>query len=204
MEKQRKVHQLNETKSYCAMRRNKPEISTSSMADIAFLLLVFFLVATTIDIDSGLFRKLPPYEPDPDPPKFIPRNVLNVLVNSKDELMINNRLYKLEDVREIAYEFLLNPNNDSDKPTKKTKRITHLGEIEVPQGIISLQNHRGTSYNMYIQVLNELTASSIKVKNELSLEKFGKKFNDLSVKLQKAVNQARPCIISEAEPAQIR
>ena len=198
------VHQLNETKSYCAMRRNKPEISTSSMADIAFLLLVFFLVATTIDIDSGLLRKLPPYEPDPDPPKFIPRNVLNVLVNSKDELMINNKLYDLKDIRKITYEFLLNPNNENDKPTKKTKKITYLGEIEVPQGIISLQNHRGTSYNMYIQVLNELTATSTKVKNELSFEKFGEKFDDLPAKLQKAVNQARPCIISEADPVQTR
>ena len=182
------------------MRRQNTEINTGSMADIAFLLLIFFLVATTIDIDSGLIRKLPPFDPDAKPPTFIKRNILSVLVNARDELMINSNVCEIKDIRKIAYDFLLNPEDDDDKPLKKVENISHLGEIEVPQGIISLQNDRGTSYNMYILVLNELTATADKIKNELSRQKFGKDFDDLPEKYQKAINKARPCIISEADP----
>jgi len=185
------------------MRRAKNEINTGSMADIAFLLLVFFLVATTIDVDSGLLRKLPPYIEGIEPPTIPKRNILNVRINANDELLINNELCDLKEIRTIALEFLMNPKNEDHKPKKKIKNISHLGDIEISQGIISLQNANGTSYNMYVKVLNELMETGEIMRNELSLEMFGKKYNDLPEKIKKSISKARPCIISEAEPVMV-
>ncbi len=182
------------------MGRIKTEINTSSMADIAFLLIVFFLVATTIDLDSGLERKLPAYAPDNNPPVMKERNILNVKVNNLNEIMINKDIYKINDVRKITTDFLTGIRINNKTPETKIENIAYIGEFDVSQGIISLQNDRGTSYNMYIQVLNEITAAGNKVRNDLSRQYFGKQYSELSEKYKNSVNQAIPCIISEAEP----
>lgn len=182
------------------MKRLKPEISTGSMADIAFLLLVFFLVATTMDIDSGLARKLPPYDPDPKIPEINKRNILNIRINSKDEIMVNNEVCDLNKIKSKVYKFILNPENEVNKPDKEIKNIPLIGNIEVSKGIISLQNDRGTSYKTYVEVLNELTATGNRLKNELSYEKFHKLYDDLTQYQQRVINMARPFIISEADP----
>lgn len=200
------------------MARSSPEINAGSMADIAFLLLIFFLVTTTMDVDKGLTRMLPPpIDPtQPLPPPIKDRNVFPVLINSQDLLMVKNKPGSIETLREQAKEFLLNPNNEehlSEQP-KFSERISLteseekaykiLGDIKVSRGVISLQNDRGTSYNMYIKVQNELAAAISEIRDELSMQHFGVKFTQLKDEEQlEAIRTAVPMRISEAEPKDV-
>lgn len=188
------------------MARKLPEIATSSMADISFLLLTFFLLTSSIDTDLGLSRKLPPL-PDPTvkPPDVKERNVFVVLVNAYDMLLVEGKRGNIQTLREDAKEFFLNPNNDPHLSEKrKIENIDYIGPYRRSKGVISLQNDRGTSYEMYIAVQNELTAAINEMRDELSIETFGVKFEDLTVEDQrKAIQTAIPVAISEAEPKDI-
>lgn len=186
------------------MARKVPEINAGSMADISFLLLIFFLVTTTMDVDSGIVRRLPP-PPDPtaETPDVKERNVFNVLVNKSDRLFVEGRWGDISTLRTEAKEFLANPGNREDLPEKKLEAIPFLGEYPVSKGIISLKNDRGTSYDMYIQVQNELTAAVNELRDELSRQKFGVKFSELSQEYTDAIQKAIPMSISEAEPEDI-
>lgn len=175
------------------------------MADISFLLLIFFLVTTTMDVDSGIVRRLPPM-PDPNvkPPDIKERNIFNVLVNKSDRLFVDGKWGDIRTLRQDAKEFLSNPQNREDLPEKKLENIKYLGEYPVSKGVISLKNDRGTSYNMYIQVQNELTAAINELRDQLSKQKFGVKFSDLENKdYIEAIQKAIPVSISEAEPEDI-
>jgi biopolymer transport protein ExbD len=154
------------------MARMNPEINAGSMADIAFLLLIFFLVTTTMDVDSGIIRMLPPpIDPNaPPPPPVRERNVFVVLVDQFDRLLVEGQLGRIEDLRAQAKDFLLNPTNDPNMSEKRIRDIENLGEVEVSIGVISLQNDRSTSYEMYISVQNELAAAINEIRNELSRE----------------------------------
>ncbi len=188
------------------MARMTPEINAGSMADIAFLLLIFFLVTTTMDVDTGITRMLPPpIDPAaPEPPPVRERNVFVVLVDRNDRLLVEGQPGRIEDLRRQTKEFLENPANDPTMPEKVTRDIEHLGEVEVSRGVISLQNDRGTSYEMYIAVQNELTAAINELRDELSRERFGRRFRDLTDEdLVNAIRQAVPMAISEAEPKDI-
>ena len=187
------------------MARKVPEINAGSMADISFLLLIFFLVTTTMDVDSGIVRRLPP-PPDPnaDIPEVKERNIFNVLVNKSDRLFVENKWGDISTLRNEAKEFLSNPGNREDLPEKKFENIPGIGEFPISKGIISLKNDRGTSYNMYIQVQNELTAAVYELRDDLSKQKFGKKFSELTDQAAiEAVQTAIPMSISEAEPEDI-
>jgi len=188
------------------MARMNPEINAGSMADIAFLLLIFFLVTTTMDVDSGILRVLPPpIDPNaPPPPPVRERNVFVVLIDYQDRILVEGQLGNINTLREQTKEFLLNRNNNPNMPEKVIRNIENLGEIEVSRGIISLQNDRGTSYEMYIAVQNELAAAINEIRNDLSREKFGKRFDELTDEdLIKAIREAVPMQISEAEPKEI-
>ncbi len=188
------------------MARMNPEINAGSMADIAFLLLIFFLVTTTMDVDTGLRRLLPPpINPNqPPPPPVRERNVFVVLVDQNDRLLARGELTNIRELREKTRTFLLNPTNDPSMPVKEMKFIENLGEVEFSRGIISLQNDRGTSYEMYIAVQNELAAAINDIRNDLSRQKFGIRFDQLSDEaLIKAIREAVPMAISEAEPKDI-
>jgi len=186
------------------MARKVPEINAGSMADIAFLLLIFFLVTTTMDVDSGIVRRLPPMPEDAPPPDVKERNIFNVLVNKNDRLFINKGWGDIRTLRADTKEFLSNPQNREDLPEKKLETIPFLGEHPVSKGIISLKNDRGTSYDMYIQVQNELTAAVNELRDELSRQKFGKPFSELEDQdLVNAIQKAIPMSISEAEPEDI-
>ncbi len=187
------------------MARKVPEINAGSMADISFLLLIFFLVTTTMDVDSGIVRRLPP---PPDitvtPPPIKERNVFNVLVNRSDRLFVDGRVGDIKTLRADTREFFSNPGNRDDLPEKRIEDIKYIGSYPVSKGIISLKNDRGTSYDMYIQVQNELTAAINELRNELSKQKFGVKFSELTNENYiQAVQKAIPMSISEAEPEDI-
>lgn len=192
-----------------AVKKDPPEINASSMADIAFLLLVFFLVTTTMDTDFGLARKLPPPLPEdmPEPPEIKQRNVFIVLVNANDQLLVEGELMDISQLKEAAKEFISNPYNKEDLPEKEVKEVDFFGNVEVSKQVISLQNDNGTSYNMYIQVQNELARAYNELRNELAEEKFDKSYDYLIERDDderiKAVRKIYPQRISEAEPKDI-
>jgi len=188
-----------------ARSKETPEINGGSMADIAFLLLIFFLVATTMDIDTGLQRQMPPYNPEQteNDEQIKERNVYVVLINSSDQLLVEGQQMNVHALREKAKEFILNPQNKDNLPEKRPVEIDLLGEVMVSKGIISLQNDRGTSYDMYIKVQNELIAAYNEVRDQVSMDRFGRKYNDLTEDRRDAIKEFIPSIISEAEPKNI-
>ncbi|MDK2843175.1 MAG: hypothetical protein PWQ17_2682 [Anaerophaga sp.] len=180
-------------------------MNAGSMADIAFLLLIFFLVTTTMDTDSGLARMLPPPVPadEPPPPPIKERNVFEVLINAQNRLLVEGEPMDLSQLRDAAKEFIENPLNESNLPEKEEKEIPYFGIVPVSKGVISLQNDRGTQYQMYLSVQNELAAAYNELRDELARRKFGKKFNELDEDKQEAIRDIYPQRISEAEPKNV-
>lgn len=233
-------------------RRELAEINAGSMADIAFLLLIFFLVTTTMDTDKGILRILPPPidEEDPDPPEVKEKNVYVVLVNANDQLLVEGEPMRIENLKDGAITFLTNAGvfsdeyNDPDLPERTWVRreecveninmanealardpdnekaksalskwednlmtVDLLGEFKAlpSSALISLQNDNGTSYDMYIQVQNELQSAVNQLRDELSEDRFGVPYDQLNpLKDDRdriiAVRQVYPQRISEAEP----
>ncbi len=185
------------------IKRQSQEINAGSMADIAFLLLIFFLVTTTMDVDTGITRKLPPPVEDDTQMDIKERNIFEVLVNSADMLLVERREGNLATLKDETKEFFTNPTDDPELPEKKLENIDLLGEVWVSRGVVSLKNDRGTSYDMYIRVQNELTRAFQELRDELSVDKFGTRFDNLSDDKKEAVQAAIPIAISEAEPEDI-
>ena len=184
--------------------KKTPEINASSQADIAFLLLIFFLMSTTMDTDAGLFRRLPPMMEDQTKvPQYAKRNILQVMVNRDDQMAVNGEVMEVVDLKEKALEFILNPQNKEDLPQKETKNIENYGQAEVSKGIVSLQSDRGTSYKMYIAVQDELTAAVNEARDIKAMEKWGKKYSELDEDQMEAIRKVVPTAISEAEPKNI-
>ena len=184
------------------MGRKTPGLNTSSMSDISFLLLAFFLLVSNINTDQGIARRLPPPLPpnQEKPPDIKERNIFVVKINSKDRLLFNGEVGDIHDLKDRAKEFLGNPNNDPNLPEKLQMEIPMLGMIDVSKGVISLQNDRGTSYDTYFRVQNELTAAINEMRDELSREKFNRPYKDLDQDHKDAIDKAIPVAISEAEP----
>ncbi len=187
-------------------KRAAPEINAGSMADIAFLLLIFFLVTTTMDVDTGITRKLPPpVENNDEDIDVKDRNVLKVLINSHDRLLIDGKPGDVSQLKQIAIDFMSIHPGDESYPEFEPRMIEELGlERDMSKGIISLKNDRGTSYDMYITVQNELASAFNQMKDELSQQLFGLKYAQLiDQKKIKGINKALPVRISEAEPEDI-
>lgn len=188
-------------------KRQVQEINAGSMADIAFLLLIFFLVATTMNVDTGLVRVLPPM-PDPNVKqediKVKERNLLLVFVSGSGNIMAGGQMIDIRQLKDKAKEFILNPYNDENLPEKEDKELElpdgQKWVYPVSQGVISLQNTRDTGYQVYIRVQNELTRAFNEVRDEVAMSKFGKKFADLQEEQRKVITAAVPMKISEAEP----
>ena len=186
-------------------KRKVPDINSSSTADIAFLLLIFFLITTSMDTDRGLARRLPP-PPEVDKPKdnadkVKQRNVFQVFLNMYDQLMVNGEVMDVQQLRAKAKEFIANKYNDETLPEKKPKDVEFFGNVMVTEAhVVSLQNDRSSSYQAYIDVQNELVAAYNELRDELAMEKWGKKYSELDEEKQKAVREIYPQKISEAEP----
>lgn len=185
-------------------KRKVPDINSSSTADIAFLLLIFFLITTSMDTDRGLARRLPepPQEnQQKDDIKLKERNVLQVFLNLQDQLMCGSDYINVEQLRDRAKEFIANPNNDDNLPEKYTKEIPFFGTMQVTEKhVISLRCDRGTSYKAYIAVQNELVAAYNELRDELAQSKWQKNYADLNEDQQDAIRKIYPQMISEAEP----
>jgi len=186
------------------MARKLNEINASSMADISFLLLIFFLVTTSMNVSTGLTRRLPPPLPPDQKPQDIDikkRNIFVVKINSLNQLLVQGEEMNIRDLKEKAKEFVKNEANDAHLPEKFIKEFETLGVVEYTRDhVISVQNDVDTQYQAYIDVQNELVAAYNELRNELSQLKFGKKFDELNEMQQNDVQTVYPQKISEAEP----
>lgn len=173
-------------------KKDAPEVNASSMADIAFLLLIFFLVTTEISIDEGINVTLPPYTDVPPPPvESNNRNTLTVNVNSRDQLLVEENVMEVNQLRDFTKKFI---NNNGADPTMSDSPL---------DAIVSFKGDRGTSYNMYIEVYNELRGAYTDLRNEASKRKYGKLMEELTdtVRIDEIKNMY-PIRISEAEPTE--
>lgn len=185
------------------MARKTPDIPSASLADTAFMMLIFFLVSTTMDTDAGISRTLPqpvPKDQQNDDQKIKERNVFVVLINKNDQLLVESEQIHISELKKKAKEFIANPADDPELPEKSMKEVPFFGEYPVSKQVISLQNDRGTSYGLYIQVQDELAAAYNELRNELSQRKWNKAYEDLDKDQQDAIKKIYPMSISEAEP----
>ena len=186
--------------------KKTPEINSSSTADIAFLLLCYFLMTTTMGQDSGLQRRLPPMPDEKakvEDQKVNRRNIIVVKINSADRLFAGNDAMDVSQLKDKIKEFLTNPANDPNLPERAPKDIEGFGSYNVSKGVISLQNDRGTSYQAYIAVQNELVKAINELRDDFSYENYGKPYSQLDEDQQKIAREAVPQNISEAEPKDI-
>lgn len=165
-----------------AKRGAPPEVNAGSMADIAFLLLIFFLVTTTIETDAGINRKLPPIEDNVVPPVIKQKNIFTVLLNGKNQLLVEDELMEIKDLRAAAIEFLDNGGDGSCGYCKGKKNSESSDNPE--KAVISLKNERETTYKTYIAVQNELVAAYNDLRNVRAQSLYGKSFLEMEANLK--------------------
>ncbi len=192
-------------------KREIQEINAGSMADIAFLLLIFFLVATTMNVDTGLARMLPPMPEDDQQQQendVKERNILLVFVSGSGNIMAGNEPIEIQSLKDKTKEFVLNAYNDENLPeiVEKDFELPDGSNWTYPtsSGIVSLQTARETDYRVYIMVQNELTRAFNEIRDEVSMKKFGVQFSELESSVRDVVAKAIQVKISEAEPRQIK
>ncbi len=198
-------------------KRSAPEVNAGSMADIAFLLLIFFLVTTTIETDRGISRKLPPWQDEEqEPPVIKERNIFQVIVNRNNELLVEDEEMDIEDLRQAAYQFLDNGGGTGDEACDFCQGPGDPDSSVNPQkAIISLVNNRGTEYGTYIAVQNELVAAYNELRDREAQRLFEKSYTKMEAdykdpnyrgdkdNLKEQINQVKDMIpqkLSEAEP----
>ena len=180
------------------MRHSKliPEVNAGSMADIAFLLLIFFLVTATIPKDNGINRMLPK---DTNEVISIPineRNILRIMINNNNEIMLENELVALKDLKEITKNFV---DNNGDESCNYCNGLKSEDSSDNPKkAVVSLQTGKQTSYKQFIEVQDELTKAYYELRETYSQNVLKKTVDDLSKTDMKKVKEAYPFILSEA------
>ncbi|MBP6867746.1 MAG: biopolymer transporter ExbD [Bacteroidales bacterium] len=188
------------------MARPAGDINAGSMADIAFLLLTFFMMVTTMDTETGIQRRLPPM-PDENQieqaEQINKRNIMVVLINNNDRLFAGGQEMPIVMLKDKVKEFLTNPANLPDLPERREKEIEGFGPYMVSRALVSLQNTRGTSYKAYIEVQNELVKAFNEVRDDFAMQNFGKKYDLLDEDQQRITRDAVPMNLSEREPREV-
>ena len=185
--------------------KKPPTLNAMQTADMAFIMLCFFMMVTTMGSEFGLIRQLPPWvehNPNDKGDKINERNVLVVRISAQNNLLVNNEYMEMSQLRAKAKDFF-NINNSGDKyPEKETVELPYLGSININKtAIVSLQNDRGTAYRTYIQAQNELSAAINELRDEFSLQRFAARYENLTPEQQDVIgNQIYKMAISEAEP----
>ena len=187
------------------MAKKIPQINASSMADISFLLLIFFLVTTSMDVNQGLTRRLPaPIPPDQkiEDTDINKRNLMVVKINSANQLMVQGQEMSVKQLREKAKEFIANVNDDANLPKLYEEDFgAPIGIIKYAKNhVISVQNDVDTQYQAYLDVQNELVAAYNELRDECAQKYFHKAYNELDEDQQKQIQKIYPQKISEAEP----
>ncbi len=196
-------------------KKQVKEINASSMADIAFLLLIFFLVATTMNVDTGITRilpSIPPEEQQSDDLKVKERNLLPILVNNYDEIQVtipgqDGQRIPITQLADMVKFFILNQAGNESMPEKESIDIAmpdgSTWTYPQSKGVVSLQSTDGASYGIYVQVQNELTRAFNEMRDAVARQKFGKAFTELSDEERETIANSKgavPMNISEAEP----
>lgn len=170
------------------------EVPQAGMADIAFLLLIFFLVVTTIDVDTGIGMQLPPPpDPDQEPPPIRERNLMNILVNAQGLILINEERASIQDVRRLVMDFVDNQNRAQDPNLAESPR----------QAIVSIKTDRQTPYEIYIGMLDEVIGAYRQLRDDATMREFGIPYRVYSNRVSREDNVIRemyPQNISLAEP----
>ncbi|WP_299001536.1 biopolymer transporter ExbD [uncultured Tenacibaculum sp.] len=205
-------------------RRENPEINAGSMADIAFLLLIFFLVTTTMDVDSGIPKKLAE-KTEVEPPIVKEKNIFQVSINRNNQLLVENEVMELKDLKDAAVKFIDNgggignpmPGKETGADCDYCKGAKDPESSDHPnKAIISVESDRGTEYGTYVAVQNELLRAYTELRNRLCLEKYGMSFDELEKafvdgarkdeSLRKKVEDIKasyPQIISDTDPTNV-
>ncbi|PHI18924.1 biopolymer transporter ExbD [Lewinellaceae bacterium SD302] len=163
-------------------RRATPAVNAGSMADIAFLLLIFFLVTTTILQEEGVLVRLPVWENDPPITPLDQDKVLTVALNRANALLVEGELAALEEVADLLIEHLERP------------------EFPANEAVVSLIHDRGTNYESYLKVYDALLAGYHRIRDKASLAIYGKNYDELDGAKQKEIREQYPLVLSEAEP----
>ena len=188
------------------MAKPLPALNTTSTGDIAFLLLIFFLVATTMETDKGIQRRLPPMPDEKQQQQDVKvnrRNIVVVRINAQDRILAGGEPMDVTQVKSKIKEFITNPTNSESLPEKEMKEIEGFGQYAVSKGVVSLQNDRGTSYSAYLRVQNEIVKAFNEIRDDFAMVNYGSKYADLDEEKQKIVREAVPQSISEAEPKDV-
>jgi biopolymer transport protein ExbD len=191
-------------------KRKVPGLNQSSTADISFILLIFFLVTTSMDTDSGLPRRLPEWNPDEveQEMKIKERNVMTVQVNKNNEIHVKNgvvnRTIEISELKDLAKEFIANPDNDDKLPVKEDYDIEGYGVVVTTvKHVISLQTDRTTNYEVYFQVQHELSKAYSELRDDWARKTFGKPYAQCDDKTEQPIVRGMYSNkISEAEPKQ--
>ncbi|MEG0518077.1 MAG: biopolymer transporter ExbD [Bacteroidales bacterium] len=190
-----------------AREKKIQEINAGSMADIAFLLLIFWLTTTTMDADKGLQRRLPPMpdenQKEQTDAKINRRNIMQVKINQSDRIFAGGQVIDVSQVKDKIIEFIMNPANNESLSEKEMTDIEGFGQYAVSKGLVSLQNDRGTSYDSYIRVQNEIVKAFNEIRDNFASQNYGKKYAFLDETKQKIVRDVIPQSISEAEPKDV-
>ena len=182
-------------------KRIVPGVNSSSTADIAFLLLIFFLMTSSMGFDKGLARRLPPAVDEmTEPTEVKERNVLQLALESDGRLRCGEDYISIDHVRERVKEFVANPHGDETMPEKFLEEIPSLGKMLVTKShVISFYCDRNVSYKDYIAVQNELVAAYNELRDELAQEKLHRNYAELNIEQQQAIRTVYPQRISETQ-----
>lgn len=171
-------------------RRPASAVNAGSMADIAFLLLIFFLVTTTIEVDKGILAKLPRWTDEKIETPISQDRVFTIKINARNQLLVENEPLKIEDLRKTMKLYITNPQKLAGRPNR-------------PQdAVISLQNDRGTAYETYILVYNEVIGGYNELRDDTAEKQFGRPYKKLKKSEQQQIKNQYPMVISEAEPTE--
>lgn len=187
-------YEMNKTREF-------PAINASSMADIAFLLLIFFLVTTTLDMDKGISVKLPDWDIAPTTTTIHQRNILEILVNGQNELLVEGQLTAIEDLHIKAFQFI---DNNGKRSCSYCKGNGSSNSSDHPaKAIISLSSHPHTDYDTYIQVYDQLLMAYHTLKNDISIQQYQLEYKALRPEQKKIIEKMYPIMISENLPNDI-
>jgi len=186
-------------------RKEVPGLNTTSTADISFMLLVFFLVTSSMDTDKGLPRQLPPPEDNTqeEEVEIKERNVLELELDANDRLTLNGEPADYDELTRRVAEFVANKNDDSSLPEKSDREVHLFGRIRVSdRHVITVKTNRNTTYNAYFEMQNAIVKGYYQLRNELAKRQFGHSYARCSQEQRDAIALVYPQRISEAMPVE--
>ena len=176
-------------------------INAASVADISFMLLILFLMVTSMDVDKGLSRQLPPPDPteeEREEARVSERNVMKIEVTADSRIMLDGKESALGDIRQRVMTFVENENNRADLPEKFETDIPLLGKCQVTKRhVIQIEADRQSNYDIYFGVQNEIVAAYNTLRDKLGTQRFGRTYGQCSDVQKEALRKYYPQRVSE-------